>query len=108
MCTQVDEEQSAAAVEKLVQMINTQMQAYGEQSTAQHKSAIEQLNQQLEGPLAQIDQLEGQIEQLDPQQPGYRRPGAAGGGARCDPQADRPARLQLSELQTQYGPAISK
>lgn len=107
VCTQVDEEQSAAAVEKLVQMINTQMQAYGEQSTAQLKSAIEQLNQQLEGPLAQIDQLEGQIEQLDPQRPDYEQTKAQLEAAR-DAIAEQiaPARLQLSELQTQYDQAL--
>lgn len=107
VCTQVDEEQSAAAVEKLVQMINTQMQAYGEQSTAQLKGAIEQLSQQLEGPLAQIDQLEGQIEQLDPQQPGYEQAKAQLESAR-DAIAEQiaPARLQLSELQAQYDQAL--
>ena len=107
VCTQTDEEQSAAAVEKLVQMINTQMQAYGEQSTAQLKGAIEQLSQQLEGPLAQIDQLEGQIEQLDPQQPGYEQAKAQLESAR-DAIAEQiaPARLQLSELQAQYDQAL--
>ena len=107
VCTQTDEEQSAAAVEKLVQMINTQMQAYGEQSTAQLKGAIEQLSQQLEGPLAQIDQLEGQIEALDPQQPGYEEAKAQLESAR-DAIAEQiaPARLQLSELQAQYDQAL--
>lgn len=107
VCTQVDEEQSAAAVEELVQMIGAQMQAYGEQSTAQLKSAIDQLNRQLEGPLAQIDRLEGQIEALDPQQPGYEEAKARLEAER-DAIADKiaPARLQLSELQTQYDQAL--
>lgn len=107
VCTQVDEEQSAAAVEELVQMIDAQMQAYGEQSTAQLKSAIDQLNRQLEGPLAQIDRLEGRIEALDPQQPGYEEAKARLEAER-DAIADRiaPARLQLSELQTQYDQAL--
>lgn len=107
VCTQVDEEQSAAAVEELVQMIDAQMRAYGEQSTAQLKSAIDQLNRQLEAPLAQIDRLEGQIEALDPQQPGYEE-----AKARLEAERDAiaeqiaPARLQLSELQAQYDQAL--
>lgn len=109
VCTQVDEEKSAAAVEDLVQLINEQMKTYSEQSTVQLKSAIDQLGKQLEAPLAQIDQLEGQIEALDPQQPGYEQ-------AKAQLEAERdkiveqiaPARLQLSELQSQYDQALAK